>query len=163
MNKFFTILILLYVYVNQGNALGKEEFVIIPDTSIQRNDSETEVPVKIDERISVTVSSEGGISLKFSNYEDYWYFGEYIQDVPEDTDQHELLGLMAPRPFLLIGGDQYDTEKSWYYINAAQEVYNLYGEEEKIGYFNHHSGHSPSPHAVNLAFEWLNHFLNDTE
>lgn len=117
----------------------------------------------MDERISVAVASEGGIGFKFSNYEDYWYFGEYIRDFQIGSDQHELLGLMAPRPFLLIGGDEYDTEKSWYYINAAREVYDLFGEKENIGYFNHHSGHSPSPQAVNLAFEWLNYFLNDAE
>ena len=115
----------------------------------------------MDERISVAVASELGIGFKFSNYEDYWYFGKYIRDIQDGTDQHELLGLMAPRPFLLIGGDKYDTEKSWYYINAGREVYSLYDKKENIGFFNHHSGHQPSPQAVNLGFKWLDHYLNN--
>jgi len=112
-----------------------------------------------DERITAVVSNEGGIGLAFSNYEDYWYFGDFIQKQDKGTDQHELLGLIAPRPFLLLGGDAYDTAKSWYYINAAQQVYDLYRKPQNIGYFNHHKGHMPTPEAVWRAMEWLAHFL----
>lgn len=115
----------------------------------------------MDDRISVAVMSEGGISLRFANYDAYWYFGEYIRDLQEHTDQHELLALLAPRPLLLIGGN-IDKDESWYYINAGREVYNLHNKKENIGFFNHATGHSPTPEAVNLAFEWLNHFLNNT-
>ena len=110
-------------------------------------------------RITAVVSNELGIGLSFSNYDDYWYFGEFIDKVEKGTDQHELIGLIAPRPFLLIGGDTYDTAKSWYYINAAREVYKLYRKPENIGYFNHHKGHMPTPEAVWRAMEWLAHFL----
>jgi formylglycine-generating enzyme required for sulfatase activity/pimeloyl-ACP methyl ester carboxylesterase len=110
-------------------------------------------------RITAVVSNELGVGLSFSNYDDYWYFGNLIDKVEKGTDQHELIGLIAPRPFLLIGGDTYDTAKSWYYINAAREVYKLYGKPENIGYFNHHKGHMPTPEAVWRAMEWLAHFL----
>lgn len=112
-----------------------------------------------DPRITAVVSNELGIGLSFSNYDDYWYFGKFIDKVSKGTDQHELIGLIAPRPFLLIGGDTYDTAKSWYYINAAREVYKLFGKAENIGYFNHHKGHMPTPDAVWKAMEWLVHFL----
>lgn len=112
-----------------------------------------------DDRITAVVASEGGIGLPFSNYEDYWYFGDFIRRVDKTTDQHELLALIAPRPFLLIGGDEYDTAKSWYYINAARPVYKLYGSPLNIGYFNHHKGHTPTPEAVWRSMEWLAHFL----
>ncbi|MGH9328452.1 MAG: SUMF1/EgtB/PvdO family nonheme iron enzyme [Terriglobia bacterium] len=112
-----------------------------------------------DRRITAVVSNELGIGLKFSNYEDYWYFGEFIQKVDHGTDQHELIGLIAPRPFLLIGGDKFDTAKSWYYINAARQVYELYGKRLNIGYYNHHKGHRPTPEADWLSMEWLVHFL----
>jgi formylglycine-generating enzyme required for sulfatase activity len=112
-----------------------------------------------DERITAVVASEGGIGLPFSNYEDYWYFGDFIKRVDRETDQHELLGLIAPRPFLLIGGDEYDTAKSWYYVNAARQVYRLYDQPLQIGYFNHHKGHTPTPEAVWRSMEWLAHFL----
>jgi formylglycine-generating enzyme required for sulfatase activity len=110
-------------------------------------------------RITAVVSNELGIGLSFSNYDDFWYFGDFIGRVGNDTDQHELVGLVAPRPFLLIGGDTFDTAKSWYYINAARQVYRLYGKSMNIGYFNHHSGHMPTPEAVWRAMEWLAHFL----
>ncbi len=112
-----------------------------------------------DERITAVVSNEGGIGLTFSNYEDYWYFGDFIQKQDKATDQHELLGLIAPRPFLLLGGDAYDTAESWHYINAARQVYDLYRKPQNLGYFNHHKGHMPTPEAVWRAMEWLAHFL----
>ncbi|TAM82994.1 MAG: hypothetical protein EPN47_06990 [Acidobacteria bacterium] len=110
-------------------------------------------------RITAVVSNELGVGLSFSNYDDYWYFGDFIRKVEKETDQHELIGLIAPRPFLLVGGDTYDTEKSWHYINAAREVYKLYGKPENVGYFNHHKGHMPTPEAVWRAMEWLARFL----
>lgn len=110
-------------------------------------------------RITAVISNEPGVGLSFSNYDDYWYFGDLIDKVEKGTDQHELIALIAPRPFLLIGGDTYDTAKSWYYINAARQVYNLYGKPRNIGYFNHHKGHMPTPEAVWRAMEWLAHFL----
>jgi formylglycine-generating enzyme required for sulfatase activity/dienelactone hydrolase len=113
----------------------------------------------MDERIDVAVFSEGGIGLEFSNYEDYWYWGEKIQDLPAGTDHHELLGLIAPRPFLLIGGDDADHDESWFFVNAAREVYEIYGRADRIGFFNHHSGHSPTPESVHLALEWFKHFF----
>ncbi|MFC1608122.1 SUMF1/EgtB/PvdO family nonheme iron enzyme [Candidatus Latescibacterota bacterium] len=119
----------------------------------------------LDERISVVVSSELGIGLEDSNYDDFWYFGEFIRSIDPSTDHHELLGLIAPRPFLLIGGDEYDTDKSWLYINAARQVYNFYDKPRHIGYFNHRTGHSPTPDAVRLSVDWLKFFLstNDQE
>jgi pimeloyl-ACP methyl ester carboxylesterase len=116
-----------------------------------------------DPRITVVVANEGGIGLSFSNYEDYWYFGDSILKVDKSTDQHELLALIAPRPFLLIGGDQYDTAESWHYINAARQVYGLYGKPLNIGYFNHHKGHMPTPESVWRSMEWLAHFLGAVE
>jgi len=112
-----------------------------------------------DERIRVTVASEPGIGFSHSNYGDYWYFGKRLSAAPPGTDQHELLGLLAPRPFLLIGGDKFDDATSWYYINAARPVYALYGQTQNIGYLNHHQGHTPTPDATWRAIEWLHHFL----
>ncbi len=112
-----------------------------------------------DPRITAVVASELGIGLSFSNYDDYWYFGDFINKIDKRTDQHDLIGLVAPRPFLLIGGDTFDTAQSWYYINAARQVYQLYGKPLNIGYFNHHTGHSPTPEAVWRSMEWLAHFL----
>jgi pimeloyl-ACP methyl ester carboxylesterase len=113
----------------------------------------------MDPRIRVVVSSELGVGLRMSNYEDYWYLGGAIAKLPAGTDQHELIGILAPRPFLLIGGDQFDKAESWHYINAAREVYRIYDVPQNVGYFNHHSGHTPTPGAVAAGFAWLDHFL----
>jgi dienelactone hydrolase len=112
-----------------------------------------------DPRIAVTVSSEPGIGFSHSNYDDYWYFGKQLSGASTGTDQHELLGLIAPRPFLLIGGDKFDGADSWHYINAARAVYHLYDEPNAIGFLDHHQGHSPTPEAAFQAMEWLRHYL----
>ena len=112
-----------------------------------------------DERIAVAVASEPGIGFKQSNYDSFWYFGDGLAAAPAGTDQHELLGMLAPRPFLLIGGDQYDTAESWRYLNAASPVYALFQAAPKIGYYNHHTGHSPTPEAAWLGMEWIRRFL----
>jgi pimeloyl-ACP methyl ester carboxylesterase len=114
----------------------------------------------MDPRIRVVVSSELGVGFRMSNYDDYWYLGDTMAKLPAGTDQHELIGTLAPRPFLLIGGDEFDKAESWHYINAAREVYQIYDVPQNIGYFNHHSGHTPTPDAVAAAFAWLDHFLS---
>src|SRR5205085_11358947 len=55
-----------------------------------------------DERIKATVSSEGGIGTKFSNWDALWYLGPTIKEPAFTHEHHELLALAAPRPFLLI-------------------------------------------------------------
>ena len=113
----------------------------------------------MDERIRAAVSSEPGIGLSFSNYDDYWYLSDAILERKEAYDHHELLGLIAPRPYLLIGGDSADDDRSWHYINAARSVYQLFQRPRDIGYYNHRQGHSPSPEAFELALEWLENAL----
>jgi formylglycine-generating enzyme required for sulfatase activity len=113
----------------------------------------------MDYRVSAAVSSEPGIGLTFSNYDDFWYLGEEIRKLEKGTDHHELLGLIAPRPFLLIGGDSADNDKSWHYINSARRVYSLFNLPQQIGYVNHRKGHSPTPESIHLAMEWLRRFL----
>ncbi|MCC6585450.1 MAG: SUMF1/EgtB/PvdO family nonheme iron enzyme [Bryobacterales bacterium] len=110
-----------------------------------------------DPRIKAVVSSELGIGLKFSNYEDFWYLGENIRGLKDGQDHHELLAMIAPRPFLLIGGDSSDNDKSWYYINSVKPLYG--NDPDRVAYFNHRTGHSPTPQAVHMGMEWLRRFL----
>jgi len=110
-------------------------------------------------RITVAIGSDHGIGLDFSNYEDYWYLDESIRRRDPGTDHHELLALIAPRPFMLIGGESADKDESWHFINEARTVYDLYGKPNQVGFFNHRTGHSPTPEAVSLALAWLERFL----
>ncbi len=107
-------------------------------------------------RIAVVVSSEPGISLRFSNYEAFWYLG---QQRPVDRDQQELLALIAPRPFLLIAGESSDGDKSWPYLEAARPVYRALGDGLHLGMVNHRAGHTPTAASVGLGLDWLERFL----
>ncbi|MDZ7637607.1 MAG: SUMF1/EgtB/PvdO family nonheme iron enzyme [Bryobacterales bacterium] len=111
-------------------------------------------------RIRAVVSSEPGISLGFSNYEDPWYLGERIQMLPKGADQHELIQLIAPRPFLLIAGESADGDKSVPILAKAAPAYAASGKPDALGIFNHRSGHSPTPESVVSAMGWLHEQLS---
>jgi len=112
-----------------------------------------------DERVKVTISSEGGIGTRFSNWDAPWYLGPNIKDRSFNHEHHELLGLIAPRPFLLIGGDSADGAKSWPFIEEAMKTYELSGERPRVGLLNHHKGHSVPPLAERRIYEWFNRYL----
>jgi pimeloyl-ACP methyl ester carboxylesterase len=106
-----------------------------------------------DGRLKAVVASEPGIGLALTNYDDFWYLGENIARIPKGSDQHELIALIAPRPFLLIAGEDSDGDKSLSYMNAARPAYGP--AEDRLGFFNHRKGHSPTPESVILALDWL--------
>ena len=110
-----------------------------------------------DERIRAAVSSEGGIGTGFSNWDAPWYLGEAVHGFGHDHE--ELLALMAPRPFLLIGGGEADGKKSCPYVEAAMSVYRLYGAPQRLGVLRHGKGHSVPPVAEHRAYQWLLSYL----
>jgi dienelactone hydrolase len=112
-----------------------------------------------DPRYKATVSSEGGIGLKFSNWDAVWYLGSKIKEPGFSLDHHQLLSLAAPRAFLLLAGESEDGDKSWAFINAAQPIYQLYGKPENIGWFNHRQGHRYSTQARQVAEEFFDRHL----
>ncbi len=112
-----------------------------------------------DERIKVTVSSEGGIGTRFSNWDAPWYLGPEIKDPSFSQEHHELLALVAPRPFLLVGGDSADGNRSWPFIAAALPIYRLYGQVSRVGLFNHQQGHAVPPIAEKRIHEWIENYL----
>lgn len=112
-----------------------------------------------DGRIAASVLSELGIGMSFSNWDAPWYLGPEVRSEDFSLDHHQLLGLIAPRPVLLIAGDDADTDKSWYYVNCAKSVYDLWGCRERIGLYNHRSGHSPTKEAMEIAYTWLDRYL----
>jgi dienelactone hydrolase len=112
-----------------------------------------------DERIKASVSSEGGIGTKFSNWEAPWYLGSSIQEPAFTHEHHELLALVAPRPFLLIGGESADGDRGWPFIFAALPVYELFGKPARVGQYNHRQGHAVPPAAQERIDEWLLTYL----
>ena len=112
-----------------------------------------------DERIKATVSSEGGIGTKFSNWNAPWYLGPAIDEREFTHEHHELLAVAAPRPLLLVGGDSADGDRGWPFIAAALPVYELYGKPARLGQFNHKKGHAVPPEAEQRIAEWLLAYL----
>lgn len=112
-----------------------------------------------DERIKASVSSEGGIGTKFSNWDAPWYLGPAIKEPTFTHEHHELLALAAPRPFLLVGGESADGDRGWPFIAAAKPVYELFGKPARVGQFNHRQGHAVPPEALERIDEWLLTYL----
>jgi dienelactone hydrolase len=112
-----------------------------------------------DERIKATVSSEGGIGTKFSNWNAPWYLGPTIDESTFTHEHHELLALAAPRPLLVVGGESADGDRGWPLVAAALAVYELFGKPARLGQFNHRQGHAVPPAAVKRIEEWLMAYL----
>jgi len=113
----------------------------------------------LDERVQVGASSEGGIGTRFSNWHAPWYLGKEIRRDTFSHEHHELLALVAPRAFLLVGGDSADGDRSWTFIEAVLPIYRLYGETARIGLFNHRKGHRVPREAVERIDEWFDVYL----
>jgi hypothetical protein len=67
--------------------------------------------------------------------------------------------LVAPRAFLLLGGDSADGTKSWPFIQSALPVYGLYGRPARVGLLHHTKGHSVPPEVEPKIYEWFETYL----
>ena len=116
-----------------------------------------------DERIKAAVSSEGGLGFRTTNWDAPWYLGEAIRDPGFPLNHHQLLALIAPRPFLIVGGESgpgaADGDRSWVVIKAALPVWNLYSHPVRLGLLNHHQGHSIPDEVYKKMSEWLRTYL----
>lgn len=127
-----------------GHSLGAKEALYLP---------------AFDDRIVCSVSSEGGVGIEQSNWDAEWYLGPDVKKPEFPRSHRELVAVIAPRPFLLLGGDASDGEASRPYIDTATEVYRLYGSEKKIELFNHRKGHTLPPEAERRIYDWFEKFL----
>jgi dienelactone hydrolase len=110
-------------------------------------------------RYQVGVFNEGGIGLRMSNWTDPWYLTAAMKPHIPAMEHHQVLALIAPRPFLVLGGDDADGKASWAFVKEARSVYALLGGGDRIGLYNHRAGHSfPGP-ARQVAYQWLDHWL----
>jgi len=116
-----------------------------------------------DQRIKAAVASEGGIRFGSTNWDAPWYLGKRIGEPRFSRNHHELLALIAPRPFLILAGEKgsgaADGDRNWPYLTAAQPVYRLYEHPVRLGMFNHHRGHSIPPKAFSRMADWLETYL----
>jgi len=115
----------------------------------------------LDPRIRAAVSCEGGAGLSYSNWDADWYLGKQIRAPEFRRDNHEVIALIAPRAFLLIGGESADGARSWPYIEANLPVWRLFGSEDRLGLLRHTHGHDFPPPGADREriFAWLDHWL----
>jgi len=114
-----------------------------------------------DDRVRVTVSSEGGIGIRYSNWDAPWYHGPAARHPGFPLDHAQVLACVAPRAFLLVGGDSADGDRSWPYIDAVLPVWTLTGAPKAIGLFNHKGGHAFPDIAQTSAYEWTDFQLRE--
>jgi hypothetical protein len=81
--------------------------------------------------------------------------------IPE-MEHHQLLALVAPRPFLILGGDDADGDASWPFVDAALPVYKFLSAGDRIGLFNHKGKHTFPSDARKVAYRWLDEWLDFT-
>ena len=112
-----------------------------------------------DRRIACGVSSEGGVAFHFSNYDSPWYLGPEIRKERRGLHPTEILVLIAPRAWLLVGGDSADGEKSRPYVEAVLPLWRLLGKPDGAGLMVHGKGHAVPPEAREAAFRWLDYHL----
>jgi len=112
-----------------------------------------------DERIRAGVACEGGLGLRSTNWDAPWYLGPAIRSEDFPLNHHQLLGLIAPRPFLVVGGESgpgaADGDRSWVLLNAALPVWKLYGSPPRLALLNHRQGHSIPDSTFARMAEWL--------
>jgi dienelactone hydrolase len=116
-----------------------------------------------DERVRAAVSSEGGIGLTYSNWDAPWYLGQAIRQPGFGLDHGQILAMVAPRAFLLLGGESADGDQSWPYIAVAMPVWKLSGAPDAVGFLNHRRGHAYPPEASSVAEAWLDWFLRPVD
>lgn len=80
-----------------------------------------------------------------------------------EHDHHELLALVAPRAFLLIGGSRSEDQggdsddlQSWGYFNRAAEVFKLLRIPERVQFISTHDGHKAN--GPNIDPAWRSFF-----
>lgn len=116
-----------------------------------------------DERVRAAVASEGGIGFRSTNWDAPWYLGPRIKDNGFRLNHHQLLALIAPRPFLILAGERghgaADGDRSWPFLEAAWPVWKLYDGPVRLGLYNHGEGHTISAKSYRRLQEWLVTYL----
>lgn len=112
-----------------------------------------------DTRIKATVSSEGGIGIQQSNWDAPWYLGVDCLQADFELNHHQLLAAVAPRAFLLIGGEASDGQASLSYLRQALRAYRTMGVPERLGFYNHRQGHQVTDESLERSLQWIDWHL----
>ncbi|OGD21736.1 MAG: hypothetical protein A2W03_18215 [Candidatus Aminicenantes bacterium RBG_16_63_16] len=139
-----------------------------------------------DPRIKAAVSNAGCAPFRYNSKveawaRDKWYV--YLKPMRENLlkgilppiDMHEIMALIAPRPFLdiqalndLIAGDPPELARLTYrqrnvMLMKVMDVYELEGAPRNFAFYAHGQGHSVAPEARQLIYGWLDKHLKGEE
>ncbi len=126
----------------------------------------------LSDKFACGVFSDPGITIfnprhGGANYERSWYLGArrkggsaYRQIRDGGHDLHELLALMAPRPFL-ISGCQGTTDKPvrWQALNHVTAVNKLLGRKNRVAMSNNRPGHGQTSESLKALYAFFEYFL----
>ena len=109
-----------------------------------------------DERVRAGVASEGGIAFSSTNWDAPWYLGEADKG---QLSHSQLLELIAPRPFLIFGGEDgpgaADGSQSMPVLRAAAPVWRGRPKPSRLGFWNHRTGHVFEDEQLRRSIEWF--------
>ena len=103
----------------------------------------------LDPRVRAGVAHEPGLGLANSNWDAPWYLDGRT---PDDRDHDQLLELIAPRPFLLIGGGSADGEHTRPLVRTPN-----------VDFVLHDAGHTPTWAVLQQSYGWLDARLVDPD
>ncbi len=83
--------------------------------------------------------------------------GLYPELLKQGRDLHELQALIAPRPFLVSGG-QVDPPERWVVLNHLIAINDLLGKPQRVGMTNR-PAHSPNLESNAVVYAFFEHFL----
>jgi dienelactone hydrolase len=107
-----------------------------------------------EKRVKAGVSSDGGLGLTFSNWHDIWYLGPEIREKGFELENNQVLAMIAPRAFMLVGG-KYDDDRAWPFIAGVMSLWDSVGKLNNINFFRHDAGHRFPPEAQQKSFCFL--------
>jgi hypothetical protein len=87
--------------------------------------------------------------------------GAYKKMMETGRDLHELMALIAPRPFLVSGGSE-DPPDRWTALNHVIAVNKILGQSNRVAMTNR-AGHSPTEISNSQLYAFFEHFLGSSE
>lgn len=103
----------------------------------------------LDPRIEVGAAHEAGLGYAHSNWGEEWYLGSAF---PRHQDQDQLLALVAPRPFLVVGGGDSDGIHN---IDLVRSARRSWPDDRGLELLLHDGGHAMPKHVMAGVSAWF--------
>ena len=106
----------------------------------------------LDPRIKVMLVSDFGFLWEQTNWEKCWYWGDKLNILKEKgIDNTVVLSMSGGKPIFLIAGEA-DNEDCY---EAMIKARGYEKHKERIGFFNHATGHRPTAEALERGLDFL--------